>query len=291
MNAESSKSAPLISVVIPTRHRNDLLARCLDGLAPGIQRGAPGYEVIVTDDGVDADAQRMVTDRYPWSRWIVGPKRGPAANRNSGARAAYGEWLVFLDDDCIPDACYVISYANAICDQPGFDVFEGRTYADRPRKSLAETSPINENGGFLWSCNFLIRKSLFESMHGFDERFPYAAMEDVEFRVRLKKIGQSFWFVKKAAVCHPWRIAFGPQRLTQYEQSLRIYLNLHQEQAGSFTPWAILMGNARQLIRTTIPGLWRFKAAGFPEALREHLFAYGIAWRFWRKGPFHNRKH
>lgn len=42
----------LFSVVIPTCRRNDLLAKCLDRLAPGQQTLSPDqYEVIVTDDG------------------------------------------------------------------------------------------------------------------------------------------------------------------------------------------------------------------------------------------------
>src|SRR5579862_6697110 len=46
----SSAATPVISVVIPTRHRNDLLSRCLDCLAPGAQTLSAGqYEVIVSD--------------------------------------------------------------------------------------------------------------------------------------------------------------------------------------------------------------------------------------------------
>ena len=47
---------PSFSVVIPTCERNDLLARCLERLAPGAQRfSADRYEVIVTDDGTMAE--------------------------------------------------------------------------------------------------------------------------------------------------------------------------------------------------------------------------------------------
>jgi len=39
-----------ISVIIPTCHRNDLLAKCLDCLAPGVQTLPPEqYKVIVTE--------------------------------------------------------------------------------------------------------------------------------------------------------------------------------------------------------------------------------------------------
>ena len=64
----------LLSVIIPTCHRNDLLAECLDRLAPGRQQGqASGqldYEVIVTDDGQHTTAETMIREHYPWVRWL-----------------------------------------------------------------------------------------------------------------------------------------------------------------------------------------------------------------------------
>src|SRR5688500_16589114 len=91
------------SVVIPTYHRNDLLARCLRQLVPGRQTlDASRYEVIVTDDGRDTTAEAMIRDQFSFVRWVRGPQRGPAANRNNGVKHARGEWVVFTDDDCVP---------------------------------------------------------------------------------------------------------------------------------------------------------------------------------------------
>src|SRR5882762_3404290 len=96
-------SEPLISVVIPTYHRNDLLARCLERLAPGRQTiDASRYEVTVTDDSKTSTAEAMVREQFPFATWIKGPQRGPASNRNYGARAGKGTWIAFLDDDCVP---------------------------------------------------------------------------------------------------------------------------------------------------------------------------------------------
>src|SRR5438552_17841427 len=104
MAVSSSFLSMLISVIIPTCHRNDLLVRCLDGLAPGKQDLLPEhYEVIVSDDGSRSTAEKLIAGTYPWARWVTGPRRGPAANRNHGAKHARGEWLAFVDDDCLPD--------------------------------------------------------------------------------------------------------------------------------------------------------------------------------------------
>ena len=68
------------SVIIPTCHRPELLAQCLRRLADS------EAEIIVTDDSRD-DATRVLVERdFPRAHWTAGPRRGPAANRNHGAR-------------------------------------------------------------------------------------------------------------------------------------------------------------------------------------------------------------
>src|SRR5450432_1676560 len=299
----------LCSVVIPTCHRNDFLAKCLDRLALGKQEGAqlleagsqrsedelrlpdaaiPLYEVIVTDDGSTTTARELIERSYPWSHWVAGPRKGPAANRNNGAKNAHGDWLVFVDDDCVPDAVLIHAYEEAVRRQPEFAVFEGRTFVDRPRRTLAESSPINESGGYLWACNFAIQKKLFATLGGFDERFPYATMEDVDFRLRLKQAGKSFAFVPTASVCHPWRPDNIKTELAKYEESLAIYLRLHPEQRPDFGKRAQLMIGLRGLLKDTILGLWRYRGAGLTNALRRNLFFLGAAIRKFPKPACNN---
>ncbi|MBW4686020.1 MAG: glycosyltransferase family 2 protein [Komarekiella atlantica HA4396-MV6] len=279
------KSSPLFTVIIPTYNRNDLLAKCLDCLVPGIQTLADEqYEVIVTDDSSQTTAEEMIQERYPWVKWVAGPRKGPAANRNNGAKYAQGEWLAFTDDDCLPDPQWLEGYAQAKITQPSALVFEGRTYVDRPRKTLDETSPINESGGFLWSCNFAIQSQLFESLGGFDERFPYAAMEDVELRLRLMKMGNRFFFIQSASVCHPWRHSGGWKKLRQHQESTLIYLSIHPEELAKINYKTYLSYTLRGFIKTTIPGLLKFSYPGFKEAFLEHIsflyMAFKLYFRF-----------
>ncbi|HEY3855116.1 MAG TPA: glycosyltransferase [Verrucomicrobiae bacterium] len=194
----------LVSVVIPTCHRNNLLAKCLDRLAPGQQTLPPErYEVIVTDDGSKSDTSAMVETHYPWVRWVQGPRKGPAANRNNGARHAQGEWLAFTDDDCLPDEGWLDAFLHSI----GKDilVYEGKTTCLDGVSSPLEHSPTNLSGGFLWSCNMMIEKKLFQKIAGFDEGFPFAHLEDVELRERVTQYSK-FIFVPDALVDHPPRI-------------------------------------------------------------------------------------
>ena len=169
-----------------------------------VQLDAPTYEIIVSDDS-SSDSSRILIEKYfPHVHWGEGKKIGPAGNRNAGVARARGEWIVFLDDDCIAQEGYLRAYANAIEANPDVLVFEGRIFADRPRRTWAEGCPENEYGGMLWTSNLCVSRKLFMEMGGLDERFKIA-YEDVDFAHRLKQRRIHSCFVSDAAVCHPWR--------------------------------------------------------------------------------------
>jgi|GEM_PF-1205386 len=193
------------SIVIPTFDRNEALATCLTRLCTEVQRVSnTDYEVIVSDDNPDGLARKMIESNFPWVRWVQGPGRGPSANRNHGARKALGQWIIFTDDDCIPDSnwlSFLIEHSKC-----GFRVLEGKTVCSAGLACQVYESPINEVGGFLWSCNFAIERELFFQIGGFDERFPFASSEDEEFRERLKQFGITTLFVPEAIIDHPPRL-------------------------------------------------------------------------------------
>lgn len=196
----------LLSVVIPTYHRNDLLKLCLQSLSPINQTlDIKYYEVIVTDDGKESTAKKIIADEFPWCRWVQGPQRGPASNRNFGASQVKSNWVVFIDDDCLPDENLLLTYKNAIEENPDIKVFEGCIKADREQKRFDEESPVNLTGGYMWSCNFMVFKKVFNQVGGFDENFPSPAMEDVDLTNTILKNDIEILFLKKAFVIHPWR--------------------------------------------------------------------------------------
>lgn len=137
-----SSTSIQISVVIPTCHRNDLLALCLERLAPGTQTlPADRYEVIVTDDGTRSTVESLVRERFPWAQWVAGPCNGPAANRNNGVRLARGEWVAFTDDDCLPSPHWLAGYVQAL--DSAASVYEGKTTYEAGIRSPLYQSPIN----------------------------------------------------------------------------------------------------------------------------------------------------
>ncbi len=271
----------MISVIIPTCDRNASLRTCLTCLQSGSRTSKEcGYEVIVSDDGAVQSAEQLIHDDFPWVKWVRGPRKGPAANRNSGAHAATGEWLAFTDDDCLPDIGWIAAFQRAIVLHREFAVFEGKTVADRECTSLADVAPINESGGFLWSCNFAIERALFWRVGGFDECFPFAAMEDVALRETLKAQGVSIKFLSDARVCHPWRKSKPVTQLYyEYQRSLEIYISRFPNSRPEFRPRQVTVNALRRLVKTTLPGLFRYRGRGFIFALRSHWHLLLVSFR------------
>lgn len=198
----------LFSLVIPTCNRPELLEACLkavDSLKK--PQKVSSYEVIVTDDSLTNDTCLMMASKFPQFCWLEGPKRGPAANRNNGAIKALGSWLIFLDDDVIPDNNILLAYTNGIIKFPDSRAFEGAIFPDNwslLKKDMSEC-PVNDTGGCFWSANIAITKELFTEIGGFNETFLIAAQEDQDIfdRIRLKS---TVPFLREAFVIHPVRI-------------------------------------------------------------------------------------
>ncbi len=217
---------PFFSVIIPTCNRPEELSACLERLAPGVQSIKEAeYELIVTDDGRKSPAQEIVAERFPWARWTAGPARGPAANRNHGASLTNSQWLVFIDDDCLPEPQLLKAYQKAAVAESNVVslVLEGPTLRTNQPPSLLWEAPHNPNGGACISANFAIRKTDFEASGKFDERYPSAAIEDTEFFARFHRRGGVTRFVPDAIVHHPLRRLGRPASLARKWEGKTIY--------------------------------------------------------------------
>lgn len=199
-----------LSIVIPTCNRPQMLGVCLDALTVCLaQISSRGVEILVSDDSADDLTRDLLAAHYTWVTWIRGPRRGPAANRNTAVAASRGSWIIFTDDDCIPDSRWLAAFFKAMGGATGCSVLEGKTVADRERRRLDEEAPVNLSGGYLWSCNMAMTRDVFRRVGGFCETFPHAAMEDVDMRLRVLACGELFSFVPDAVVCHPYRPSKG----------------------------------------------------------------------------------
>lgn len=191
-----------ITIIIPTYNRETELEQCISNFYHSILHH--NYvEVIVSNDFKNKEIDKSIQLKFPKVIFINGPQKGPAANRNHAAKFAKGDWLIFLDDDCIPQKNWLTNYKTEITKNSAL-IFEGKTIAEREKKRYDEVSPINLVGGKLWSCNFAIQKKLFFMLNGFDENYPFSTMEDIDFKERAK-LESNFHFINDSIVVHPWR--------------------------------------------------------------------------------------
>jgi GT2 family glycosyltransferase len=185
----------MISVIIPTCDRTKSLARCLEQLGEA-------DEILVSDDSRTSGPRQLLAGRFPKVRWLQGPLRGPAANRNHASRYATGDWLAFVDDDCIPDPGWLNGIAKLVATA---DVIEGKTVCPLKTNHLCEEVVENLTGNLFWTCNLAIRRDSFEELGGFDEDFLEAGGEDLEFAWRIKRKGLTVHFAPDVIVYHPAR--------------------------------------------------------------------------------------
>ncbi len=88
---------PLVSCIIPAYNAADTIVRAIESAR---RQTYPNVEIVVVNDGSTDNTEEVVLSRFPEIRYIRHVhNRGPSAARNSGARAARGAVLAFLDAD------------------------------------------------------------------------------------------------------------------------------------------------------------------------------------------------
>lgn len=94
----SGSDGVTVSVVIPTRHRPELVVRAV---LSALQQSLPPHEVVVVVDGPDSDTVSAVNGLGDRRVVVVelAVNGGAARARNIGVRNSTGQWVAFLDDD------------------------------------------------------------------------------------------------------------------------------------------------------------------------------------------------
>jgi glycosyltransferase involved in cell wall biosynthesis len=201
---------PRISIVVPTYRRSALLERCLAALAAQTLPN-DDYEIIVVHDGPSEDggetAARWARRDGPATRFTELPeRRGPAAARNCGWRAARADVIAFTDDDTIPDPHWLESGREGF--SPEVDAAWGRLVMplrDDPTDYEVDAAAL-ARAPFV-TANCFCRREVLERLGGFDERFTRAWREDSDLYFRLLRINACIVHLPRAIVVHPIRPA------------------------------------------------------------------------------------
>ncbi|MFC7514738.1 glycosyltransferase family 2 protein [Herbaspirillum sp. GCM10030257] len=223
----------LISVIVTTYNRPDALGAVVRAL---LDQTDPEFEVIIADDG-SKQSTRNALDAFASTPHAPGLKRlvhawqpddgfRASAARNLGVYAARGEYLVFLDGDCIPRPNYVQRHRELA--ERGFMVSGSRVLLSEQftAELLSDASPLpaHQRGLAYWlkqrlagktnkivpllqfpdtpmrhyravkwnrikSCNLAIWRDDYAAVNGFDESFVGWGHEDADLVLRLARHG------------------------------------------------------------------------------------------------------
>jgi GT2 family glycosyltransferase len=261
--------APVVSVVMPTYKRPPLLARCLNALGQQTLAHAQ-YEVIVVDDGRDADTRAAVAafaQAHPDLHVVcIEPAgtRGPAAARNRGWQIAAAEVIAFTDDDTIPAPDWLEAGLRVLHARPHAVAVAGAIEVPTSGQPTDYERSIKllEQAGFV-TANCFVRREALEAIGGFDERFTRAWREDTDLFFNLRSAGPVVQ-AREPVVVHP-------VREPRWGQSVRSHSNLVFD--------ALLYKKHRALYRRFVrPGPpWRYYATVLAASLALLGLASGAA--------------
>jgi glycosyltransferase involved in cell wall biosynthesis len=111
--------SPLISVILCTFNRADVVGRTLDAV---LAQEGPTFEAVVVDDGsTDTTPELLAAIDDPRLRVVRQANSGLSVARNTGLTAAHGTWVVFLDDDDVPDQGWLAALTRPT-DDPGVGI-------------------------------------------------------------------------------------------------------------------------------------------------------------------------
>ena len=199
-----------VSVVIPAHNAAATLAEQLEALATQQYEGV--WEVVVVDNGSTdgtAELARHYRRRFEALTVIESARRGHAAPRNAGARAARGQLLAFCDADDVVAPGWLRAMADAarLYDLVG-GWLDARPLNDEPTRSWHQ--PWSRDGLRSWllpyavSANLAIWADVLRDLGGWSADYE-AGAEDVELSWRAQLAGYRIGFAPDAVVYYRYR--------------------------------------------------------------------------------------
>ena len=225
---------PLISVIIPTYNREQVLRETLNEV---LQQNYPNFEVIVVDQTQTHEPEtqtylNQLTEAGKIQYYRVNWASLPGA-RNYAVRRSQGDIILFIDDDVQLPEGYLFAHAHNYIPEKNPQaekigavagrVFDRMKLGDSGGNLTIETLPPEASDpGIAWyhidlvhtvkpqqvisarGCNMSFRREIFDKFGlTFDERFKGSAVrEESDFCLRLRKTNYIIWYDPEAYLIH-----------------------------------------------------------------------------------------
>ena len=182
-----------LSIIAPAFNEEDYLGPTLDSIRIAVEHlsacSGVGIEIVVDDNNSEDDDDAVARGK---GTAVVGePVRGILRARNTGARHAKGDVLVFVDADVIVprtllDAIHT-AMSNPVCVGGGVDV-ENRPRRPFVRLYLRSWRLLANRMEMVQGATQFCRRDVFEQVGGYDEGTWIG--EDIDFYWGLRKLAK-----------------------------------------------------------------------------------------------------
>lgn len=214
-----SQTVPLLfSIIVPVYNRPDEIADLLASLAKQTDKG---FETVIVEDGstVRCEEQCEAYKEKTRVKYYYKDNEGRSIARNYGIVRADGDYLIFVDSDCILPPDYIEKLRDSLNANPS-DCFGGpdaahESFSDTQKAiNYAMTSFLTTGGirgGKVSMEKFTPRtfnmgfsRKVYEKVGGFREMFS----EDIDMSTRIRLAGFSITLYPDVAVFHKRRVDF-----------------------------------------------------------------------------------
>src|SRR5688500_2523416 len=229
-----------VSVIIPTYNGAKKIAGIIQALQK--QTYSPSDVIVVIDRSTDNTGAVLNSLQHGLKSLKCNEpeNKGRAAVRNSGAKQATGELLIFFDDDMLPLPACVEGHVAHHTKHPGSILTGGLSEPINKTSSYilkykaylsnkwtgelqqSSSGSLNKNSLFITAANFSIAKKTFNELGGFDEKLRDA--EDMDFAIRAHKADIPLYFDQKVFAWHDDTISCRNfiKRQRQYSKSHKL---------------------------------------------------------------------
>ena len=191
-------SEPLVSVIVTTFNRADLLRETLDSI---LSQTYNNFELIVVDDGSTDNTEEVVKEYIDSRLQYIKTDNwgGPARPRNVGIKESKGEYIAFCDDDDLWYSNKLTYQLEQFRNNSYGLCFTNYDYIDRYSNKINRKHKIKKRylnltfnkfilaGGCILNSSVMIKREVVDTVGLINEDLCLIAIEDRDYWARILK--------------------------------------------------------------------------------------------------------